>query len=124
MRRIVPAAIAAATLLAAAPALALTVVPSPNRDQAPHLKQTRGPGGAIDLRDTLAGGGRPLAGAEFSGSPGDDRRTQTYSFGNVTTTITTGRDDYLPSFIDRDPRSPHDRFDRSRFGSELIGRRR
>ena len=128
MRRIVSATVLAAAVLATAPALALTVTPAPNRDQAPHLKQTRGAGGGVDLRDSLAADGRPRGGLDFLGSQGNDRRSQTYSFGNVTTTITTGRPDYLPSFFDRDPRRPYDRFDsrysNDRFGSELIGRHR
>ena len=131
MRRIVTVAVlaaAAAALVtgAAAPALALTVTPAPNRDQAPHLKQTPSSGGGVDLRDSLAADARPQGGLDFLGSQGDYRRSQTYSFGNVTTTITTGRDDGFPSFLDRDPRRAYDRFDNryggDRFGSELIGR--
>jgi len=76
----------------ATPALALTVTAAPNRDQAQHLKQERSPSGGVDLRDSLAGGGRPLAGSSFSSTSGNTQ-TQTYSFGNVTTTITTGRED-------------------------------
>jgi len=128
MRRIVSAAVLVAAALAAAPALALTVTPAPNRDQAPHLKQTPRSGGGVDLRDSLAADARPQGGLDFVGSQGDYRRTQSYSFGNVTTTITTGRDDGFPSFLDRDPRRPYDRFDNrysgDRFGSELIGPRR
>ena len=116
MRRIVTAAVlaAAAALVtgAAAPALALTVTPAPNRDQAPHLKQTPSSGGGVDLRDSLAADARPQGGLDFLGSQGDYRRTQSYSFGNVTTTITTGRDNGFPSFLDRDPR-------RSRFDNRL-----
>ena len=82
MRRLLTVlALGAAAL--ATPALALTVVASPNRDQAPHLKQERSSGG-VDLRDTLAGGGRPFAGSAPNSGSG---QVQTFSFGNVTTTI-------------------------------------
>jgi len=73
----------------ATPALALTVSPAPNRDQAPHLKQERSTSGGVDLRDTLAGGGRPYAGS----NPSPSGQVQTFSFGNVTTTVY--RDDRL-----------------------------
>jgi hypothetical protein len=123
MRRFLPTAVAVVVACVAAPALALTISPAPNRDQAAHLNQQRSPGGGVDLRDTLAGSGRPQGGLDFLGSQGDYRRTQNYSFGNVTTSITTGRPDLLPSFIDQDPRRPYDRFD-NRFGAEVIGRHR
>ena len=74
----------------ATPTLALTVSPAPNRDQAPHLKQERSSGGNVDLRDTLAGGGRPFSGGNPSAGYG---QVQTFGFGNVTTTIY--RDDRL-----------------------------
>ena len=86
--RLLPTLILGAAALAT-PALALTVQPAPTRDQAPHLKQERSSGGA-DLRDTLAGGGRP-----FAGSTGPSySRTQTFSFGSVTTTFSSGREDF------------------------------
>lgn len=83
MRRLlIPLALGAAAL--AMPAVALTVVASPNRDQAPHLKQERSSSGGVDLRDTLAGGGRPFAGGAPNAGYG---QVQTFGFGNVTTTI-------------------------------------
>jgi hypothetical protein len=89
MRRLlIPLVLGAAAL--AAPALALTVSPAPNRDQAPHLKQERSSSGGVDLRDTLAGGGRPFSGSNPSPGYG---QVQTFGFGNVTTTIY--RDDRL-----------------------------
>ena len=120
MRTIALTAVSAA-LLAAAPALALTVSPAPNRDQASHLRTEKGPAGNTDLRDTLAGGGRPNAGLDFLGGDRTYTRSQTFGFGNVTTTITTGRGDYRPSLFDTDPRFGG----RSRFDAYApIGRRR
>jgi hypothetical protein len=78
----------------ATPALALTVSPTPTRDQAPHLKQERSTSGASDLRDSLAAGGRPFEGSSSYSSGGSYGQTQTYSFGSVTTTITTERSDF------------------------------
>jgi hypothetical protein len=89
MRRLL-ALIAFGAAALATPALALTVSPAPNRDQAPHLKQERSPSGGVDLRDTLAGGGRPFYGSDPARGSGP---VQTYGFGNVTTTIY--RDDRL-----------------------------
>lgn len=88
--RLLPILILGAAALAT-PALALTVQPAPNRDQAPHLKQERSSGG-VDLRDTLAGGGRPFAGSTPSGSTYS--QTQSFGFGSVTTTFSSGRDDF------------------------------
>lgn len=112
MRRLIATTLLAATL--ATPALALTVSPAPNRDQAAHLKSGKTSGGGnVDLRDTLAGGGRPFAGGNYSDG-GTYRQTQSFSFGNVTTTITSGSDSYL--------------FDQPRrrvlVSPELVGRRR
>jgi len=101
MRRLVSALAVAATF-AAAPALALTISPAPNRDQAAHLKQTSRSGdGSIDPRDTFAGAGRPFAGSEFSGAGGPYRQTQSYRFGDVTTSVTIDRDPFQPDLIDR-----------------------
>ena len=82
-----------AAVLTASPALALTVAPAPTRDQAQHLKPEQGSGGP-DLRDTWAGGGRPMAGANYTGSAPAYRDAQTFSFGGVTTTmrVETGAD--------------------------------
>lgn len=77
----------------AVPALALTVSSAPNREAVSQLKQERGPIGGGDLRDSLAGGGRPLAGAGYSDGPGYGS-TVTYGFGSVTTTVRTERQDF------------------------------
>jgi hypothetical protein len=76
-------------LLAASPCLALTVQPAPTRDQAPHLKQDRGDAGS-SLRDGFAGSGRPLAGTTYDGRQAGYGETRTFSFGSVTTSVTTG----------------------------------
>ena len=76
-------------VLAAGPSLALTVQPAPTRDQAPHLKQTRDDAGA-SLRDGFAGSGRPLAGTTYDGRSTGYGETRTFSFGSVTTSVTTG----------------------------------
>jgi len=89
MRRLLTLIAFGASALAT-PALALTVSPAPNRDQAPHLKQERSTSGGVDLRDTLAGGGRPFYGSDPARGSG---QVQTFGFGNVTTTIY--RDDRL-----------------------------
>lgn len=115
MRRLITTTLLAAAL--ATPALALTVSPAPNRDQAAHLKSGKTSGsGSVDLRDTLAGGGRPFAGGRFSDS-GTYRQTQTFSFGNVTTTITSEPDFFQPYRFD-EPRR------RILVSPELVGRRR
>ena len=90
----------------ATPALALTVSPAPTRDQAPHLKQERTTTDNTDLRDTYAAGGRPIEGSSrYSTGNGSYGQTQTYSFGSVTTTITTERSDFdRSSFGTRDYR--------------------
>lgn len=110
------------TLLAAAiatPALALTISPAPNRDQAQHLKQERAPGGGVDLRDSLAGGGRPMAGAGYSQGPAYGQ-TVTYGFGTVTTTVRTERQDLRPTTF-----GPRTFFgDPSFIQPELVPRRR
>lgn len=103
--RLMPLLILGAAALAT-PALALTVSPAPNRDQAPHLKQERGSAAGVDLRDTLAGGGRPAAGASYSSGTAGYGQTQTYSFGSVTTTVTTGRTDFRPTFVTPGFRDP------------------
>lgn len=114
MRRLITATVLAAAL--ATPALALTISPAPNRDQAAHLKQGKTSGASsVDLRDTLAGGGRPFTGGSFSDS-GTYRQTQTFSFGNVTTTITS-EPDFQPYRFD-EPRR------RILVSPELVGRRR
>ena len=87
--RLLPILILGAAALAT-PALALTISAAPNRDQAQHLKPERSSGG-LDVRDTLAGGGRPFAGTTTSGSTYS--QTQTFSFGSVTTTYSSGRED-------------------------------
>ena len=96
--RLLPILILGAAALAT-PALALTVSPAPNRDQAPHLKQERGGANGVDLRDSLAGGGRPAAGSSYSSGTAGYGQTQTFSFGSVTTTVTTGRTDFRPTFV-------------------------
>ncbi|WP_293903367.1 hypothetical protein [Phenylobacterium sp.] len=102
MRRLIPVlpvgVIALGVLALATPALALTVTAAPNRDQAAHLQQQRGSTANVDLRDTLAGGGRPQAGADLTSRQGSNDQTQTFSFGNVTTTVTTSRQDYRQDF--------------------------
>ena len=119
MRRLITATLLAAgsvAVVGATPALALTVSNAPNRDQALHLKGGKAPGGGnVDLRDTLASGGRPLTGENFQGS-GTYRQTQTFSFGNLTTTVTTGSD-LQPYLFDQSRR-------RMLPGSDLVGRRR
>ena len=102
--RLLPLLILGAAALAT-PALALTVSPAPNRDQAPHLKQERGSAAGVDLRDSLAGGGRPLTGSSYSSGTGGVQ-TQTFSFGSVTTTVTTGRTDLRPNFATPGFRDP------------------
>lgn len=89
--RLTPFLILGAAALAG-PALALTVSPAPNRDQVQHLRQARSAGG-VDLRDTLAGDGRPFAGTTTSGSTYSQTQTQTFGFGSVTTTYSSGRND-------------------------------
>lgn len=93
--RLLPILVLASAALAT-PALALTISPTPTREQAQHLRQERSSANGVDLRDTLAADGRPLAGSSYSSSSGRTQ-TQTYSFGNVTTTVTTGRDDLSTS---------------------------
>jgi hypothetical protein len=93
MRRLLSILVLGAAALAT-PALALTISPSPTRDQAPHLKQERGTTDSTDLRDTYAAGGRPIEGSSRYSSGGSYGQTQTYSFGSVTTTITTERSDF------------------------------
>lgn len=102
MRRLL---IVLAAFVTATPAAALTVTSAPNRDQAQHLRsqslrQDRNAGGpATDLRDTLAADQRPFGG-DFSDA-GAYGRTQTFSFGDVTTTITTPPEQDLrrPAYI-------------------------
>jgi len=108
--------VATAAALAAAPALALTISPMPTRDQAPHLKQQSGGGGPVSLRDTLAADARPLNGLDFIGREGAYRRSQTFGFGGVTTTITTDSGLRRSGLIE--PR----RFDA--YAPDLLGRRR
>ncbi|WP_293677168.1 hypothetical protein [uncultured Phenylobacterium sp.] len=88
--RLAPILILGAAALAM-PALALTVSPAPNRDQAQHLQQERSSGG-VDLRNTLAAGGRPFAGGAPSGSTYS--QSQSFGFGSVTTTFSSDRDDF------------------------------
>jgi hypothetical protein len=109
--------IALSALALATPSLALTVSAAPNRDQAPHLQQQRGGASGVDLRDTLAGGGRLQPGADFAGSQGPYSQTQTFSFGAVTTTFRTDRLDVHPS-ADQPLRRP------DLFPPEFIQRRR
>lgn len=107
-----------AAVALATPALALTVTAAPNRDQAAHLKQERGPGGGVDLRDSLAGGGgRPLSG--YSQGP-TDGQTVTYGFGSVTTTVRTGRQDLGPTVYGAPTRYGHPTF----IQPEFVQRRR
>lgn len=114
MRRLLTVLAFGAAALAT-PALALTVVPSPNRDQAPHLKQEKSSGG-VDLRDTLAGGGRPFAGADPAQG---GSRVQTFGFGNVTTTIY--RDDRFD--VRPTPGAPIYSSGGQLFPPEIVGRR-
>ena len=88
--RLTPVLILGAAALAT-PALALTVSPAPNRDQAQHLNQGPSRGG-VDLRESVAGSGRPLMGTTASGSTYSN--TQSFGFGSVTTTFSSGRDDF------------------------------
>ena len=90
MRRLLSILVLGAAALAT-PALALTISPSPTRDQAPHLKQERGTTDNTDLRDTYAAGGRPIEGSSRYSSGGSDGPTPTSSCGSVTR-------DYRPGF--------------------------
>jgi len=71
--------------LGATPCLALTISSAPpSRDVAPHLSQT--PGSGPGFRDTWAGGGRPQAGANFSGAP-VTYGTSSFGFGPIRSTV-------------------------------------
>lgn len=70
----------------AGPCLALTVQAAPNRDQAPHLRDSRESAGT-PLQDTWAGSGRPLTGTAYDGRSRSYGEAQTFRFGSVTTTV-------------------------------------
>lgn len=97
MRRllIVPAVTAVLLAIGSGPAAALTISSAPNRDQAQHLRQAprlqtgRTPvAGDVSLRDSWAADQRPMGGAY--GFSADDLYgdSQTFRFGDVTTTVT------------------------------------
>jgi hypothetical protein len=76
-------------LLAAAPALALTVQSTPNREAVQHLRQQKQDAPA-QLPDSLTSSDRPgwATGADFSSHPGTPTPGVTsYNFGNVRTTV-------------------------------------
>ncbi|MBL8772909.1 MAG: hypothetical protein JNK30_16125 [Phenylobacterium sp.] len=76
---------AALALVAATPALALTVSGTPARpaDVAQHLKPASGP--AASLQDSFAGAGRPTAGLSGPPAHGD----VSFGFGPVRATVTS-----------------------------------
>lgn len=88
----------------AGPSLALTVQAAPNRDEAPHLRDSRDRAGT-PLRDTWAGSARPLAGTTYDGRAPSYGQTQTFSFGSVTTTVRRSDSYDRSTFQDR----PYDR---------------
>ncbi len=81
----------AAVVLTGTPALALTLSPAPTRDQAQHLKPEQGSRGP-DLRDTWAGGHRPLAVGGYAGATPTYGDSRVASFGGVATSLRVERD--------------------------------